>query len=153
MENEQAFEAEVDVEAFEIVDSRSRQRSSHKGHDTLKAAFGSLGPEEDGNYEHTPLLPRENGQNQENPRAAEDGNGPGRGPPTWDGEMDFEGRPWWNKPSVWIPSLRSHIDINELTSTDILAPPSLRTLHNGLWRYHRPASQPHPLPCMPRILL
>lgn len=100
MENDQVFEAEADIEAFESVDSGSRPRSSHKGHDTLKAAFGSFEPERERDHERTPLLPRENGQNRMNGRGLKNGNGDRRESPSWDGERDFEGRPWWNKPSV-----------------------------------------------------
>lgn len=56
--------------------------------------------ERDIRHEESPLLsgdgPRE---------ASEVGASDIRGPSKWDGERDFDGRPWWNKPSVRSPIL------------------------------------------------
>ena len=100
MENDQAFEADADVDALERLDSRSRQRSSHKGQEALEAAFGRFGSRRDTNQEDTPLLRRDGDQEDEIDGYTEHGESNGRAPPTWDGERDFEGRPWWNMPSV-----------------------------------------------------
>ena len=100
MENDQAFEADADVDALERLDSRSRQRSSHKGQEALEAVFGRFGSRRDTNQEDTPLLRRDDDQEDEIDGHTEHGERNGRAPLTWDGEGDFEGRPWWNMPSV-----------------------------------------------------
>ena len=106
MENDQAFEADADVNALERLNSRSHQRSSHKGQEALEAAFGRFTSRDDIDGEDTPLLRRNDGEEAENDGPFEHGEGNERGPPTWDGERDFEGLPWWNKPSVRKPALR-----------------------------------------------
>ena len=88
------FGADADAEALERLDSRSRQRSSHKGQDAMEASFGRFGSRKDTDLENTPLLRHDGDQEDENDARS------GRAPPSWDGERDFEGRPWWNKPSV-----------------------------------------------------
>ena len=100
MENEQAFEADADIGAFESLNSLSRQRSPNQGRDTMKAAFGTFGPQDENTSETTPLIARQDGHTQNDGEGTGDRADDDRGPPTWDGERDFEGRPWWNKPSV-----------------------------------------------------
>lgn len=151
MENDQAFEAEADIEALERVDSRLRQRSSHKGHDTLKAALGGFESEAERNDEHSPLLPRVAGEDHDSDRTLGNDEEGRRGSPTWEGERDFEGRPWWNKPSVWILLLPGSIKI--LILIDLLASSSFRLVHTGLRWHGRTASQSHTLSRLPRILL
>lgn len=69
-----------------------------KGHGTAKAALGRSESDRDIHDEETPLI----SSNRENEGAEESEHGAGetREPPKWDGERDFEGRPWWNRPSV-----------------------------------------------------
>lgn len=111
MENEQAFQADVEVNALEHVYSRSSHRSTQKGQDTVKIASGVAENERDiHNNEDSPLL-----SNPEDGEASEHGAGETRQPPKWDGEADFKGRPWWNMPSVSNPSSR-----HEQTCSDIL---------------------------------
>lgn len=99
MENEQAFQADVEVNALEHVYSRSSHRSTQKGQDTVKIASGVAENERDiHNNEDSPLL-----SNPEDGEASEHGAGETRQPPKWDGEADFKGRPWWNMPSIfWL---------------------------------------------------
>ena len=101
-QNDQAFEADQDVNAFESLrpTSSASRRSSHKGKDTMKAAFGAFASQEHEEHENSPLLGRDSDQRQD---AGYDSRGAGEhgdAASTWDGERDFEGRPWWNKPSV-----------------------------------------------------
>lgn len=100
MENNQAFEAEADIEALERVDRHLHQRSSRNGRNTMKAALGGFDTEGERNDENSPLLPPGLAEDRES-----EGNGDGdrRDSPTWSGERDFEGHPWWNKPSVRYP--------------------------------------------------
>ncbi|KAK4696925.1 hypothetical protein P7C71_g1073, partial [Lecanoromycetidae sp. Uapishka_2] len=65
MENDQAFEAEADIEAFERADTRVRQRSSHTGHDLAKTALGGFETEEARSDERSPLLSRDDGEDRD----------------------------------------------------------------------------------------
>ena len=68
----------------------------------MKVASGELAgleTERDVSSEDSPLLP-----NRDNEEESEHSAGETSQPPKWDGEADFEGRPWWNKPSVRISS-------------------------------------------------
>lgn len=98
-QNDQAFEADQDINAFERIPSRSAH-SSHQGHDAMKAAFGAFESQDNNDNERTALLGRDRGSDQDRGDNTDSGEADGRGPPTWDGERDFEGRPWWNTPSV-----------------------------------------------------
>lgn len=68
----------------------------------MKAIYGSFEPPKDAIREHSPLLPpgRDRSSFNKDTETRKTGNADTRGPPKWDGERDFEGRPWWNKPSV-----------------------------------------------------
>lgn len=101
MENEEVFEADAEADGLEQWRSRSAHRSTQKGYDTVKAAFGGFESERDMHDEESTLLSpdREFGGRE----ASEHSAGEIRRSPKWDGEGDFEGRPWWNKPSVRNP--------------------------------------------------
>lgn len=101
MENEEAFEADAEVDGLEQMRSRSAYRSTQKGHNTIKEALGGFESERDIHNEESPLLSPDRGNGGR--EASEQGAGETMGPPKGDGEGDFEGRPWWNKPSVfWL---------------------------------------------------
>lgn len=101
MENEEAFQADAELDGREHIHLRSSHRSSQKGHDTVKAALGDLEADSDIVHEESPLLPsiRADGGGE----AFEHGASEPREPPKWEGQGDFEGRPWWKKPSVRNP--------------------------------------------------
>lgn len=101
MENEAAFEADTEVHGLEQMRSSSPYRSTQKGHDTVKASSGGFESEREIYNEESPLLSpnREDGSRE----ASEDGAGGPSEPPKWDAERDFEGLPWWKKPSVRKP--------------------------------------------------
>lgn len=101
-QNNQAFEADQAIDALDRLPSRSgiSRGSSHKGHDALKAVFGGYGTREDVEHDRTPLLSRDHGRDHDNFNDTDQSERDGQGPPTWEGERDFDGRPWWNKPSV-----------------------------------------------------
>ena len=103
MDNEAAFEADVEVHGLEQMHSRSSHRSTDKGHDTVKASLGGFESEREIHNEESPLLSpnRVDGSRE---ASSEGVNGP-REPPRWDGERDFEGLPWWKKPSVRNPQI------------------------------------------------
>ncbi len=101
MENEEVFEADAEIRGLEQMRSRSSHRSTQKGHDAEIAALGGFESERETRNEESPLLSPDRGdQGREAP-----GNGADetRESPKWDGERDFEGQPWWNKPSVKFP--------------------------------------------------
>ena len=144
MENEEAFQADAEINGLERMHSRSSHPSENKGHATVKGAPGRHTHDEE-----SPLL--SSSREDEGEEASEHGAGETRGPPNWDGEGDFEGRPWWNKPSVRIPDLNTNRQ--RLTSSVVLAPSSILLLHSSIWWHDRPKSQSNRLPRMPRILL
>ena len=61
--------------------------------------YGAIGSHKTPDVEDTPLLERliDSQSDTAGPSADEDGSRP---PPTWYGERDFEGLPWWKSPSV-----------------------------------------------------
>ena len=100
MENDQPFELDAEINAPGRLTSRSRRRSSHKGRDALEAAFGPSASHKERDHENTPLLQRDSNEEAEAGEDTEYGGEDGRAPPSWEGERDFEGRPWWKRPSV-----------------------------------------------------
>lgn len=104
MENNEVFEAEAALEA------RSRSYGSRRrGNGVVKAtANGGIGSRKESDFDETPLLSREVDHDYGSSTEASD-DGDTRGPPAWSGERDFEGRLWWNKPSV-SPSIPTLMD-------------------------------------------
>ena len=88
---DEVFEADVNAQIRANARVRSHSRKS-RGESQSKRLSSAL-------YEHTPLLERD-------PHDQEDGSdnssdhGSQRSTPDWFGARDFEGRPWWRKPSV-----------------------------------------------------
>ncbi len=91
MENNEAFEAEATLEA--------RSRSYRSKRRANGAVNGGRGSHKENDYDETSLLSREIDQDYASADGTSD-DGDTRGPPEWSGERDFEGKPWWNKPSV-----------------------------------------------------
>lgn len=93
MENDQVFTGSANIDTTSAL----RSRPSQRGHDAVMAASGGFEVLRDTDYERTALLAR-NEQDHDSPEdPSEDRQ---RGSVEWEGENDFEGRPWWNKPSV-----------------------------------------------------
>lgn len=88
MENEQAFGADA------VIDKQVRARSARtNGGGDLGATSGVAA---NGGYDKHVA----SAHSEEAPLLGE-GSGPnGRRESTWAGELDFEGQPWWNRPSV-----------------------------------------------------
>ena len=95
-QNDQVFEADQEVNAYLHLPSSS----SHKGRDTLKAAFGRFNSKQEAEDDRTPLLGGNRGQDQDGSSSPSNLTRDGEPTSAWEGERDFEGRPWWNKPSV-----------------------------------------------------
>ena len=100
MENDQPFELGADLRPLSRLTSNSRQRSSYKGQDALEPAFGRSGSRKERDQEDTPLLQRDSDEEVGVGGNAEHEGDDGREPPSWQGERDFEGLPWWKTPSV-----------------------------------------------------
>ena len=100
MENDQPFELDAELGPLSQLTSNSRQRSSYKGQDALDAAFGGSESHKERDHEETPLLQRDGDEEVEAGGNTEHEGADGTAPPSWEGERDFEGRPWWKKPSV-----------------------------------------------------
>lgn len=94
MENEQLFKADETLQSQSSV----RLRPSHLGHDFVKIATGGIEVENSSSRETAPLLAGENGKSKADSNDL--GDGGQRAEQYWSGDKDFEGRPWWNKPSV-----------------------------------------------------
>ena len=101
MENEEVFQADAEINGLEHVFSRSLRRPVNKGHDTIEVT-----PARRTHDEESPLL--SSSREDQGGQAPEYGAGEIREPPKWDGEGDFEGRPWWNKPSVRFPDPKTN---------------------------------------------
>ena len=135
MENNEAFEAEAALEA------RSQSyRSKRHGNGRVKAVSGGLGSRTENEYDETSLLSREINHDYGSSTEASD-NGDTRGPPEWSGERDFEGRPWWSKPSV----SQEHLDVRGQLLTKpsgLLAITTFLPIHSRLGRNRRSKTQP-----------
>ena len=94
------MEDDAELGPLSRLTSNSRQRSSYKGQDALVAAFGGSESHKERDHEETPLLLRDGDEEVEAGGNAGHEEADGRAPPSWEGERDFEGRPWWKKPSV-----------------------------------------------------
>ena len=100
MENDQPFEVDADLGALHQLNSQSRQRSSHKGQDALEAMSRRFGSHKESDDENTPLLGRDGELDVDIGENVDNGGDDGRAPASSGTQDDFEGRPWWNKPSV-----------------------------------------------------
>lgn len=99
MENDQVFAADAALQFPSSNAPPPPYNGRHAGHTVAVAASGGVEAHKDSDYEDTPLLSREV-DDDFGARAPRREDGEDRGPPGWSGERDFEGRPWWNKPSV-----------------------------------------------------
>ena len=135
MENDQVFEAEAEIESGSrsLVAGRdaSNTKSTKLGEVTATLANAAPGGQRLQNIvdETEPLLGRRDSADA----------GSDDGEPDWPGKRDFEGAPWWKRPSVRIPFLGHTQDTVGLTNcADILAAPSLCPHRARLWWNHRP---------------
>lgn len=93
---DELFEADADIGAR--ADAKPRSRSRHPQHGSVKQK-PAIGAADHSVYEETPLLERDYNRPEDfNDGFSDDSSK--RGAPEWSGARDFEGRPWWRKPSV-----------------------------------------------------
>ena len=100
MENNDAFQAEVEIDAFNSSTSTQRPlTSSTKFSASAYEAISSSGLNSE---ENEPLLARIKSRIDDATRVGNESENGEREPPTWSGERDFEGLPWWKTPSVGL---------------------------------------------------
>ncbi|KAL8714071.1 MAG: hypothetical protein Q9225_006630 [Loekoesia sp. 1 TL-2023] len=96
---DELFEADGNIEARADAKSRSRSRHPQHGSGNQKPAIGAP---DHSVYEETPLLGRDYNHPKDSNDGSSDDSSEG-GAPEWSGARDFEGRPWWRKPSIfWL---------------------------------------------------
>ena len=100
MENDQAFAADAALQLPSSKPPPPPYHGGHAGRTGAIAASGGVESHKDTDYEDTPLLSRDIDDDDDVASTPHVEDGGDRGPPGWSGERDFEGRPWWNKPSV-----------------------------------------------------
>ena len=88
-----------------VAETTMRSRSSHVDHfahgSRRKSAGNDVKVSHDGRYEETPLLSRDIDADSETLLGIPDESDEPSST-TWSGAKDFEGRPWWNRPSVYL---------------------------------------------------
>ncbi len=95
MDNDAVFVAEANVDHRLRESSPFRHNNGQDlGVDAVTSAYGAA-VRKDVDHEDTPLLSRID----EEVTYEESGHDQG---PIWSGERDFEGKSWWNRPSVRI---------------------------------------------------
>ncbi|KZF22941.1 MFS general substrate transporter [Xylona heveae TC161] len=101
MENDAAFEAEASAETRLRYSSPDRhRRGSHIGVDATVAAQGGYDKHNVVVSEASPLLGQQSQEDDTGRVSQDEGSSDGT---EWHGVIDFEGLPWWKKPSVaWI---------------------------------------------------
>ena len=130
MESNDAFEAEVEIEVLNR--STSHSNKTKKGPDAFTAAYGSIDTPKAGQGEEEPLLGY-SGNSDTN-----DGDDSRGGAPIWTGYKDFEGRPWWRKPSVRSGCDDRHACFQRLrvAAIDMVASSRVHSLHHVLRWHH-----------------
>lgn len=94
MENEQMFKADETLQAQPNV----RLRPSHLGHDLVQITAGGIESHKISDDDNAPLLAKRSVDSDVTSDGF--GNGINGAEQRWSGDKDFEGEPWWNKPSV-----------------------------------------------------
>ncbi|KAI4227754.1 MAG: hypothetical protein L6R36_002174 [Xanthoria steineri] len=103
---DEVFEADVSAQVRADASARSRSQKTRRDSQSKEPATeiidNSTHRKSPPPYEHTPLLEREL-DDQENIGDSSSDHGSRRSAPDWSGARDFEGRPWWRKPSIfWL---------------------------------------------------
>ncbi len=99
MENDQIIAADADIDTLSRTQPRRIDRPAHRAHDAGMKVASATEAQKSSDHEDTPLLARNidedyvrHSENADSERESEQ--------PEWTGAKDFEGRPWWNKPSA-----------------------------------------------------
>ena len=97
MESDQVFTADAILDQPSSTSSPLYNR--RRGHDAMQSAVGGIESQKITDYEDSPLLSRDNHRDYSAGRLTPDED-EDRPLPTWSGERDHEGKPWWKTPSV-----------------------------------------------------
>ncbi|KAL8692948.1 MAG: hypothetical protein Q9218_002125 [Villophora microphyllina] len=96
---DEVFEAEANAEVRADVRKNMRSWRSYRKSQEQKPALGAV---DHSVYDETPLLDRDFDRQEDGSAESSDA-GSERGAPEWSGARDFEGRPWYKKPSIfWL---------------------------------------------------
>ncbi|KAL8804348.1 MAG: hypothetical protein Q9182_002630 [Xanthomendoza sp. 2 TL-2023] len=103
---DELFDADANAQARMDASLRSHSQKSHRHSQNTKTAEGdthySTYKDIPPPYEQTPLLERALDSQDDSSHHSSNGGSP-TGQPEWSGARDFEGRPWWKKPSIfWL---------------------------------------------------
>jgi len=99
MENDQIIAANAGIDSVSRPRSRHVDRPAHRAHDAVMKVAGAIETYKSKDHEDTPLLARNIDEDYERRSVDADSEHESE-QPEWTGARDFEGRPWWNKPSV-----------------------------------------------------
>ena len=145
MENDQVFASDAAISTA-VPQSYN---GGHRGHDATIAAYGGIEAYKDTDYEATPLLSGGVDDGYVG-GATRPGDGEDRDPPGWSGERDFEGRPWWNKPTVrhvhGTASLALHDLLLMRSFAGVLVVTGFSNIHPRLRRHRCSQAQSYPRP-------
>ncbi|KAL8836050.1 MAG: hypothetical protein Q9170_003063 [Blastenia crenularia] len=96
---DEVFEADANADVHADARAHLRSRHSSQGNKNKKPIVGAVNHSV---YEETPLLERDFEQSRDtNDEVSQDSSESDA--PDWSGARDFEGRPWWRKPSIfWL---------------------------------------------------
>lgn len=99
MEGDEIYEAQPEAEFLARMSSRQRPFSS--GNDAFTSTHQ---PHEDAGLpsENEPLLGRKKSAPQDAAEATQEQDNRGDDAPEWPGQREFDGLPWWKKPSVGL---------------------------------------------------
>lgn len=103
MENDQIMAAEADIDAVSTPQLRRIDRPPHRAHDAAMEVASAIESQKSSDHEDTPLLART--LDEDYVRSDNAGSERESEQLEWTGARDFEGRPWWNKPSVSFDSI------------------------------------------------
>ena len=104
MESNDVFETSAQIEILNT--SGLRQTPSSKGAEVSTSARDEISSLEHDTRENQPLLGQTAKRIYGDATVTEEpDSGDGREDPSWPGEHDFEGLPWWRTPSVGLNNL------------------------------------------------
>ncbi|KAL8827659.1 MAG: hypothetical protein Q9191_003053 [Dirinaria sp. TL-2023a] len=100
MASDQAFDADAHHRVHPRSRSRHSDRDNQPAHDSIGAGNGATERYKGSDSEETPLLSRSIEEDFAHRSSSDDGE-PHSEEAEWSGAKDFEGRPWWDTPSMY----------------------------------------------------
>ena len=144
MENDEALTADANLNITSKLYSQRLDHASHRARDAADAASGATEVHKDSDHEDTPLLSRNIEEDLTRHSSSHDGE---QDPEEteWSGAKEFEGRPWWNRPSVSPRAYPSISSYNKRLSgvQGVLVITTVFPLYSLLWGHNCSEAQPH----------